>query len=271
MVSPAKMDPDRLSKAIEALLNLVARLRGPGGCPWDAKQTDSTVRMYLLEEAYEVLEAIEKSSSKEVCMELGDLLFQILFLAQIAAERNEFDFIEVVEGITEKMIHRHPHVFGEVRVNGAEDVADNWAEIKNKEKGALNDSISQLEGIPANLPALLRAHRLSERASRANLDWADEDEIWGKVEAQFNKLKIAATAKERDLVAEPMGQLLFDLVNLGRRWGINAEDLLRIANQDFLKCVVKMERDLKSSGSTLEKSTPEQIRQAWDRVRSQAG
>ncbi|MBK5100612.1 MAG: nucleotide pyrophosphohydrolase, partial [Desulfobacteraceae bacterium] len=109
MVSPAKMDPDRLSKAIEALLNLVARLRGPGGCPWDAKQTDSTVRMYLLEEAYEVLEAIEKSSSKEVCMELGDLLFQILFLAQIAAERNEFDFIEVVEGITEKMIHRHPH------------------------------------------------------------------------------------------------------------------------------------------------------------------
>jgi MazG family protein len=267
------MDPDRLPKAIEALVSLVARLRGPGGCPWDAKQTDSSIKIYLLEEAYEVLEAIEKSSSQEVCMELGDLLFQILFLAQIAAERNEFDFIEVVERITEKMIHRHPHVFGEVRVDGAEDVAHNWAEIKKKEKekGALNDSISQLEGIPANLPALLRAHRLSERASRANLDWADTDEIWGKVEAQFKKLKMAVTSKERDLVAEQMGQLLFDLVNLGRRWGLNAEDLLRLANQKFLKCVVKMERDLKSSGITLEKATPEQIRQAWDRVRSRAG
>jgi MazG family protein len=270
-VSQAKMDPDRLPKAIEALVSLVARLRGPGGCPWDAKQTDSSIKIYLLEEAYEVLEAIEKSSSQEVCMELGDLLFQILFLAQIAAERNEFDFIEVVERITEKMIHRHPHVFGEVRVDGAEDVAHNWAEIKKKEKGALNDSISQLEGIPTNLPALLRAHRLIERASRANLDWADTDEIWGKVEAQFKKLKMAVTSKERDLVAEQMGQLLFDLVNLGRRWGLNAEDLLRLANQKFLKCVVKMERDLKSSGITLEKATPEQIRQAWDRVRSRAG
>lgn len=267
-VSPAEMDLDRLSKAIEALLSLVARLRSPGGCPWDAKQTDSTVRIYLLEEAYEVLEAIEKSSPQEVCLELGDLLFQILFLAQMAAERNEFDFLEVVEKITEKMINRHPHVFGEVRINGAEDVARNWAEIKKKEKGALNDSISELEGIPANLPALLRAYRISERASSANLDWADANETWGKVEKQFDKLKIAVAAKDMDLVAEPMGQLLFDIVNLGRHFRLNAEDLLRLANQDFLKCLVNIARDLKSSGITLEKATPEQIKQAWDRVRS---
>ena len=129
------MDSDRLSKAIVALTNLVARLRGPEGCPWDARQTDSTIKIYLIEEAFEVLDAIEKSSPEDVCLELGDLLFQVLFLARLADERNEFDFIDVVEKITKKMIHRHPHVFGEVKVNSAEDVANNWANIKKAEKG----------------------------------------------------------------------------------------------------------------------------------------
>ena len=152
------MNSNRLSKAVVALTDLVTRLRSPAGCPWDAKQTDSTLKMYLLEEAYEVLDAIENSSPEDVCLELGDLLFQILFLAQLAAERKEFDFTDVVEKITEKMIRRHPHVFGETRVADAEDVKRNWAKIKAKEKEAARKTSSVVESVSMNLPALLRAH-----------------------------------------------------------------------------------------------------------------
>ena len=129
------MDINRSADAIRSLVKLVARLRGPGGCPWDAEQTDDTIKIYLLEEAYEVLDALEDASPGEVCSELGDLLFQILFLTQLASEREEFDFNGVVEGITEKMTRRHPHVFGDTKVNGSEDVASNWAVIHSKGTG----------------------------------------------------------------------------------------------------------------------------------------
>jgi tetrapyrrole methylase family protein/MazG family protein len=236
------MDSDRLCRAVVALVELVTRLRSPGGCPWDAKQTDSTLKMYLIEEAYETLDAIEKSSPKDVCMELGDLLFQILFLAHLAAERKEFDFTEVVEKITEKMIRRHPHVFGETRVDSAEDVTLNWARIKAKEKGAAQKTASVFESVPTNLPALLRTHRLSERASKLNADLANGEEIWNKVLGQFEALKSSVTREDRDSVREAMGWLLFSLSNLTRHWGFNAESLLRLTNQEFLECFEKTEK-----------------------------
>ena len=152
------MDKQRLSKVLLSLYEIMRELRGPDGCPWDAKQTNATIKMYLLEEAYEVVEAIESSSPQDVCLELGDLLFQILFLAQMAAERKEFDFTEVVERITEKMIRRHPHVFGQTHVKGAEDVAANWSKIKRAEKDSCQETSSVLKSIPDNLPALLKAH-----------------------------------------------------------------------------------------------------------------
>ena len=236
------MDSDRLSRAVVALVELVTRLRSPGGCPWDAKQTDSTLKMYLLEEAYEVLDAIEQSSPEDVCMELGDLLFQILFLAHLAAERKEFDFTEVVEKITEKMIRRHPHVFGETSVDSAEDVALNWAKIKAKEKGSPQKMSSVFESVPTNLPALLRSHRLTERASKLNPDLANGEEIWNKVLGQFEALKSAVTREDRGSVREAMGGLLFSLSNITRHWGFNAENLLRLANQEFMECFEKTEK-----------------------------
>jgi MazG family protein len=236
------MDADRLCRAIVALVELVTRLRSPGGCPWDVKQTDSTLKMYLIEEAYEVLDAIEKSSPKDVCMELGDLLFQILFLAHLAAERKEFDFTEVVEKITEKMIRRHPHVFGETSVDSVEDVTLNWARIKSKEKGAAQKTLSVFESVPTNLPALLRTHRLSERASKLDPDLANGEEIWNKVLEQFEALKSAVTREDTDSVREAMGWLLFSLSNLTRHWGFNAENLLRLTNQEFLECSEKTEK-----------------------------
>jgi len=246
------MDPDRLSRAIVDLVKLVERLRGPGGCPWDAEQTEATIKIYLLEEAYEVLEAIEKSSSPDVCLELGDLLFQVLFLARLAEERSEFDFIEIIEKITEKMIRRHPHVFGEVRVETAEDVAFNWAQIKRAEKGALQ-AASSLKSVPANLPALLRAHRLCERAFREGFDSLhvgaaglappNTGQIWDRVQERFEKLRDALAEKDKDLVGEVMGDLLFDIAGLARVWRLNAEDVLRLANERFLERFEEMEKE----------------------------
>jgi len=236
------MDPDRLSRAIVDLVDLVERLRGPGGCPWDAEQTDDTIKIYLLEEAYEVLEAIEKSSSTDVCLELGDLLFQILFLARLAEERNEFDLVRVIEKIQEKMIRRHPHVFGKVRVDTAEDVALNWARIKKSEKGALN-AASSLENVPVNLPALLRAHRLGERASREGFDPPHKGQTWDGVQERFEKLRSALAEKNKDLIGEVMGDLLFDMAGLARAWRLNAEDVLRLANQRFLLRFEEMKKE----------------------------
>ena len=262
------MDSDRLSRAIAALIELVERLRGPAGCPWDAGQTDSSIKIYLLEEAYEVLEAIEKSSPQDVCMELGDLLFQILFLAQLASERKEFDFIEVIERVTEKMIHRHPHVFRNVRVDGAEDVALNWAKIKKAEKGASGDTSSLLQNVPVKLPALLRSHRLSERASRVDFDWANADEVWDKVQEELEELESAIVEEDREGVAEELGDTLFSLVNLARHWGFNAEHLLRLANQKFLERFENMEKELKISGIELEEATPEQMNLVWGKAKN---
>jgi MazG family protein len=236
------MDSNRLSKAIVTLIELIARLRGPNGCPWDAKQTDSDIKTYLIEEAYEVIEAIEGANSQEVCEELGDLLFQILFLAQLATERNEFDITEVLEKITEKMIHRHPHVFGQTKVNNAEEVALNWAEIKLAERGSSNDNSSLFQSIPVSLPALLRAHSLSERASKAGFDWLNADEIYDRVQKQFDELKTSIGTQDKELFCKEMGDLLFSLANLCRNWGLNAEHLLRDTNKSFLEHFKKKEK-----------------------------
>jgi len=229
------MDKDDLSRALIALYELISRLRGPDGCPWDARQTDSSIKMYLLEEAYEVLDSIERGSPDDVCQELGDLLFQILFLAGLAEERREFDLKDVMERIREKMINRHPHVFGTVQVNGPGQVAENWAEIKKKEKGAPETLSSLLQSIPTNLPALLRAHRLSERASSMGIDRPNPEDIWGRVEEKFEGLRKTILEGDKKRAGEKIGDLLFNLVELARDMGLNAEHLLRHINQEFIE------------------------------------
>ena len=265
------MDFDRLFQAIATLVELVERLRGPDGCPWDKKQTASSIKIYLLEEAYEVLAAIEQSSPQEVCSELGDLLFQILFLAQLGAERNQFDFIDVVERITEKMVRRHPHVFGRKRVDSAEEVALNWTQIKKAEKDTSDDTSWLLENIPVDLPALIRAHRVSERASKVGFDWASADDIWDKVQEEFDELGSAIAGYEREEVAEELGDLLFSIVNLCRHWGFNAEHLLRMANVKFLERFGKMERALKTAGTQLGEASPDLMDRTWEMVKDREG
>lgn len=241
-----------MSLAVKALIDLVARLRSPGGCPWDAKQTDSTIKQYLLEEAYEVLDAIEKTSPADVCEELGDLLFHIIFLARLASERREFDFVDVVENITRKMIRRHPHVFGETRVNNAEEVVENWAVIKKREKVHAVDA-SALDGIPQDLPALMKTHRLGERASRIGFGRNNTASGWNEAAEKFRGLEAAVADGDKAFVGQKIGELLFCLAGLSRAWGHNGEHLLRVQNRRFSEQVAdhekglnRIENDLKS-------------------------
>jgi tetrapyrrole methylase family protein/MazG family protein len=261
------MDYAKLDSAINTLADLVERLRAPGGCPWDAKQTVHTVRMYLLEEAYEVLDAVERGLPEELCAELGDLLFHIVFIAYLGEEKREFDLVDVVEKIIEKMIRRHPHVFGDLKVENVEEVATNWAKIKETERNGAEREESFLEQVPAALPALQRAHRLSERASRAGFDWADRDAVWKKVLEESGELRDAIKKQDSREVGEEIGDLFFSLVNLARHWGLNAEDLLRIANRKFVRRFELMEKKLSTTGTGLSKAAPDEMDEIWNEIK----
>jgi tetrapyrrole methylase family protein/MazG family protein len=264
---PNKMDANRLSKALLDLRDLVFRLRGDNGCPWDILQTDATIKMYLLEEAYEVLDAIERGKPADVCQELGDLLFQIMFLVSLAEERGEFDLVEVVERIAEKMRYRHPHVFGEVKVGSAEEVADNWQKLKKREKKEPESLSAQLRGLPLDLPALLRAHRLSERASRASLHGSVVEVEWGKVERHFRELQKAVSTSDKEWIGQQMGEILFALASLARDQGLNAESLLRQTNQEFVQRVEETEQALEEADLRVDQPATEDAKQSQDEVK----
>jgi MazG family protein len=225
------MDKSELAKAFLDLNDLVSRLRAPGGCPWDAQQTEDTIKTYLLEETYEVVDAVDRGSPEDVCHELGDLLFQVLFLTSIAQDRGHFDLGRVIREITDKMVHRHPHVFGGAKVADAEEVAENWEKIKKKEMGEPDSSSKLIENVPANLPALLRAHRLIARGARLK---AEEENAWAKVQHAFEMLTKGMASGEREKIKEAIGALLFSLAGLAGDEGLNAEHVLREANQKFV-------------------------------------
>jgi len=230
-----KMNRTDPTDVFTALWSLVERLRGPGGCPWDAKQTAESIKTYLLEEAYEVADAVERDSPEDVCHELGDLLFQVLFMASIYKGSGDFDLPEVLETIRKKMVRRHPHVFGPVEVNSAEEVAANWEKIKKEELGLSENDRWPLEKVPENLPALLRAYRLMERAERHRLLAPGDEERWSEVQEKWSALKEAVLDGDRQRIATTIGEALFGLVAVARKWGLSAEDLLRDRNRHFIE------------------------------------
>lgn len=225
-------DKNELAGAFLDLCDTMYRLRGPGGCPWDAQQTEETVKTYLLEEAYEAVDALDRGDSEGLCHELGDLLFQILFLATLAEEKGHFKLLGVITEITRKMIHRHPHVFGNKKVADAEEVAENWEKIKREERGLTDSSSKLMESVPSNLPALLRAHRLLERAARLK---PHDPDMWAKVQVAFARLSRVSVADEGNSMKQEMGDLLMALVGLARQRGLNAEHVLREANERFVE------------------------------------
>jgi MazG family protein len=238
----------RAREAIERLLGIMERLRGPDGCPWDREQTLKTLRPYVLEETYEVLEAIDAGDSREHCEELGDLLLQIVFQAQLAREEGQFDFADVAEAISNKLVSRHPHVFGDSDVKDAEGVLRQWAALKREEKRAKGRGESVLEGVPKEMPALARADRLTEKASRIGFDWPDPSGARAKVDEELGELDAAIASGDRDALEHELGDVLFALANLSRKLGLPPEEALRGSVSRFITRFEHIERELARRG-----------------------
>ncbi len=260
----------RPSRLFEDLVAIMDRLRDPGGCPWDREQTYESLRGFLLEECYEAAEAIDRGDHAHLREELGDLLFQIVFLSRLAKEEGRFDAGDVVLGIARKMIRRHPHVFGDDRAETADDVLRKWEEIKREERAERPESApeaSVLDGIPRVLPALVRAQRLGDRAARVGFDWPDAASVLGKVEEELSELRHALEAGDGRGAREELGDLLFVLAMLGRKAGIDPEGALEHANAKFRARFGHVERKLREEGTPLESAGLERMDALWSEAK----
>ena len=254
--------------AIDDLLGLMARLRDPdNGCPWDVKQTYRSIVPHTLEEAHEVAEAIERDDLDALRDELGDLLFQVVFYAQIAREEGRFDFDDVARGITDKMIRRHPHVFGDTRYESLEAQTADWEAIKQAEKTAGPDSA--LDGVPVSLPALTRAVKLQKKASRVGFDWGAVLPVLDKIEEEVAELRVEIADGHLQRATDELGDVLFALANLGRHLKVDPEQALRGTNAKFDRRFREVERRLAELGKTPVESTLEEMDAIWDAIKTE--
>ena len=243
------------------------RLRGPQGCPWDREQTLRTLRPYVLEETYEVLEAIDAGDAREHCAELGDLLLQIVFQAQLRKEEGAFEFADVADAISDKLISRHPHVFGDSDAKDAEAVLKQWAALKREERRKKGGGESVLEGVPKEMPALARADRLTEKASRIGFDWPDAAGARAKLAEELGELDEAIAAGDRDAIEHELGDTLFAAANLARKLGVAPEEALRGTLARFVARFTHIERELARRGIGHGEATLEQMDALWDEAK----
>jgi len=250
------------------LLALVERLRDPArGCPWDVRQTKEDVGRYLLDETYEVLDALGKDSPAALREELGDLLFMILFLARIAEEENLFGISGVLDDITAKMIRRHPHVFGEAKVKDAAEVKRNWDQIKRDVEKRGEDETSLLARVPRTMPALMRAQKLTGEAAKVGFDWDSAQSVMAKVEEELREFRDALLKGNQDRVRDEIGDVLFSIVNLSRHLKINSEEALRTTNRKFEERFLYIEQRLRERGKDPASSTLEEMDALWDEAK----
>jgi tetrapyrrole methylase family protein / MazG family protein len=242
------------------LVDIITKLRAPDGCPWDRKQTHESLREYLLAETYEALAALDEGDRKKLCEELGDILLQILLHAGIGKDAGEFDIHDVIEGLARKLIYRHPHVFGEVTVKNAEEVAQNWEALKKKERAP---DASILSSVPKQMPALSYAKDVQGRVARGGFDWPDVDGVMDKLVEEVNELRESPDAEK----AGEFGDVLFTLVNVARRMGIDPETALRETNLKFTKRFNHMEKLARERGLDLGKMTLEQQDALWNEAK----
>jgi len=238
------------------------RLRAPDGCPWDREQTHDSIKGCLLEEAHEFLEAIDLKDDHAMAEELGDLLLQVVFHAQIAAEEKRFTLDEVIHEIAAKLVRRHPHVFGEVEVANSSEVVRNWEAIKNTEKGK-EDRKSRMDGVPSGFPALLRAHKIQSRAAKDGFDWPEAAPVWEKIAEEEDELHEAIASGDVKHIEEEFGDLLFACVNLGRKLGIDSEAALLSATRKFETRYRHMEDQATSQGQVLAGQSLDALEALW--------
>ncbi len=256
------------AKALQRLLSIMQRLRGPDGCPWDAEQTPETLKPFLLEECYETLEAIDNGQPAEICEELGDLLLQIVFQTQIFEERSNFSMFEVITGIADKLERRHPHVFGDSTCQTPDEVSTQWEKIKKKEKETQEKAETTLGTIPRNLPALMHAKKLAERASHAGFDWPEIDGALAKVKEEMAELEQALSEDNRQAIENELGDLLFATANLGRYLRIDAEEALRKTIGRFIFRFGHVESSLEKNGRSLKKASLTEKEALWREAKS---
>lgn len=257
------MDP---SDRLEGLVAIMDRLREPGGCPWDREQDYASLRTYLIEESFEVAEALDGDEPAALCEELGDLLFQIVFLARLAQEQGRFTIRDVVRGASEKLIRRHPHVFDDERAETAEDVARNWERIKRDEKGGER---SLLDGVPRAMPALLGAQRLGDKAAQVGFDWPGPRQVLDKVEEEIHELRAALHAADAGATRDELGDLLFSLAMLARRSGVDAEAALAGTNRRFRARFAWVEAQLRHNGLDAARVGVDELERLWDEAKRQ--
>jgi tetrapyrrole methylase family protein/MazG family protein len=246
------------------LVAILHRLRSPGGCPWDAEQTHETLRPYLIEEAYEVLEAIDGGDDAELRDELGDLLLQVVFHSELATERGAFDIRDVVENICAKLVRRHPHVFADVKVGSSAEVERNWSEIKKAERaGKGKERSSVLDGVPRALPALTRAHRLGEKASSVGFDWSAAADVRQKIDEELAEVDEAVREGDAEAYTDEIGDLLFAIVSWARLSGSHAEHALEGALAKFQTRFRAVERDFDERGVAMKDCSPQELETAW--------
>lgn len=255
-------------KPFDKLVQIVAKLRSERGCPWDRKQTHSTLKANLIEEAYEVIEVIDAEDNSKLQEELGDLLMQVMLHAQIAEDNENFTINDVIKTITDKLIRRHPHVFGDIQVDGAKQVLANWEKIKRNEPG-YEDRKSILDGIPIQLPSLYRAQKIQNKASRVGFDWDEASQVLPKIEEEVGELKNSINSADKEQMEMEIGDLLFSIVNLSRFLDIDAEEALRQSNRKFTERFKKMETELEKSGDKFEDYNLEKLDEIWEQVKNE--
>jgi len=268
---PGPLMADSTGPLLEALLSLMARLRGEGGCPWDREQTRTSLKPYLIEETYEALEALDAGETGHIVEELGDVLFQVVFHCQIAQEQGEFTMADVLQAILLKMTRRHPHVFGNAEVADSGQALRQWEQIKRAEAAGSGEARSALDGVPKSLPSLLRAQRLQAKAGRVGFDWPTWQEAWSKVREEIGETDEAIQAGDAERVAAELGDLLFSLVNVARLLEIDAEGALRQASETFTRRFREVEATMRAEGRQVDEASPEELDRQWLAVKSREG
>jgi len=250
----------------DKLVQIVAALRSENGCPWDKEQTHSTLASSLIEEVYEVIEAIDANNPSKLKEELGDLLMQVMLHVQIAKGDSKFDICDVIKSITEKLIRRHPHVFGDLEVEDAKEVLSNWEAIKRTEEG-YEDRKSLLDGIPAQLPSLLLARKIQSKVSRVGFDWKCAEEVLPKIQEELNELKACLNSNDQSAIEMEIGDLIFSIVNLSRFLNVEPEDALRKTNAKFIRRFKMMEAEMERQKKNFDDFDLEGLDELWEKAK----
>jgi MazG family protein len=258
-----------IKRSFEELVQLMTTLRGPDGCPWDRKQSLPSLKPFIIEESYEVVDAIDRDDRLDLCEELGDFLLQAVFVAEVTREEGSFDIYDSVTAIYEKLVRRHPHVFGDVEAHDAEQVLVNWEKLKNEERKAENKSV--LGGVPQSLPALLKAARLTEKAARVGFDWRRTEDVFSKIEEEIGELREAIASGDESKVQDEVGDLLFTIANIARKLNVNAEEALQSTNRKFRRRFESMEASVREGGRNLDQLSLEQMVALWDEAKAAEG